>query len=723
MRSDKIDELYFSDVNEPIRLDRREFLKKLGGGIIVVFCLGKLSLLDGMAQNEKEDPSNFNAYLRIKEDGRVNCYTGKIEMGQGIITSLAQVLADELQVSIDKVDMVMGDTELCPYDAGTWGSLTTRFADPVIRAAAAEAREILLDLSAEKLNLNEDELTIENGVIFEKNNPSKKITFAEITKGKRIVKTLSKKPDIKKATEFKLIGKPIISTDALAKVTGKAQYSGDIKLPGMVYAKVVRPTVYGSKKLTVDASGLSDFEGVELINEGDLVAVVHSKLEIANKAARKVKVSWEAPEANADTDSIFEFIEDHMTGNKVFKEGGDLDVGRKASKTIIEGKYLDGYKAHAPMETHSATCYFEGDKLTIWASTQTPFGVQKQLSRELIMDLDKVHVKQIFLGGGFGGKIYSQQAIEAALIAKSCGKPVQLVWSRREEFMYDRFRPAAIMNATTGVDSNGKLVLWDFDIYCAGTRGCTIFYGAENHRTREFNEKNVKGDSHTTKLKRGGVHPVGTGAWRAPGNNSTVFARESHIDVTAHKIGIDPLKFRLDNLNHDNMKATLELAAETFGWDRKKKEGHGYGIALGEDAGTCVAIIAEVSVNKETGEVIPIRMVCAQDMGQVVNPHGATVQTEGGLTMGLGYALYEEVEFNGGKVNTRNFKNYEITKFSKTPEITCVFRDKMDAKPEGGGEPAIICVGGAIANAVFDASGARVNRMPVTPERILEALK
>jgi isoquinoline 1-oxidoreductase len=186
---------------------------------------------------------------------------------------------------------------------------------------------------------------------------------------------------------------------------------------------------------------------------------------------------------------------------------------------------------------------------------------------------------------------------------------------------------------------------------------------------------------------------------------------------------MDPLAFRLKNLDHKNMHATLQLAAETFEWNRKKKEGHGYGIALGEDAGTCVVIIAEVFVDKNTGEVQPIKIVCAQDMGQVVNPHGATVQTEGGITMGLGYALYEEVEFNGGNVKTRNFKNYEITKFSKTPKITCVFRDKMDAKPEGGGEPAIICVGGAIANAVFDACGARVYRMPVTSKRILEALK
>ncbi len=389
MKPEKIDELYFSDVNEPIQIDRREFLKKLGGGIIVVFCIGKLSLLNGWGQNEKEDPSNFNAYLRVKEDGRIDCYTGKIEMGQGIITSLAQVLADELQVSIHAVDMVMGDTELCPYDAGTWGSLTTRFADPVIRAAAAEAREILLDLAAEKLQVTKAELTIEEGVIIVKNSPSKKITFAEITLGKKIVKSLTKKPEIKKATDFKIIGKPIISTDALSKVTGKAQYSGDIKLPGMVYAKVVRPVVYGSTKIAVDASALAIFEGVTLINEGDLVAVVHNNLEIANKAARKVKVTWNAPEPIADTNTIFQHLEERVTNYKVFKEDGDLAVGKENSTIITKEKYHDGYKAHAPMETHSATCYFKGDKLIIWASTQTPFGLQKQLANALHIELEK----------------------------------------------------------------------------------------------------------------------------------------------------------------------------------------------------------------------------------------------------------------------------------------------------------------------------------------------
>ncbi len=710
MRPDKIDELYFSDVNKPVFFDRRKFLKTLGKGIIVIFSIGKLSLLQGWGQTSAdEEELDFNAYIRVKEDGRVDCYIGKIEMGQGIITSLAQVVAEELEISLASVDMIMGDTELCPYDAGTWGSLTTRFADPVLRAAAAEAREILLKLASEKLGEPIENLSTSNGIISSNTHETNSVSYAALTKGKRIVQILKNKPEIKKAKDFTIIGKPIISTDAIAKVTGKALYSGDIKLPGMVYATVVRPDIFGSKKISVNASQLSEFEGAELIEDGDLVAVVHLDPEVADKAARKVKVIWDAPIAKADSESIFKYLEDTIKESKVFEKEGSLDTGKRASKTIIEAEYYDGYKAHAAMETHSATCYFESGKLTMWASTQTPFGTREELAKTFDMPLENVHIKQIFLGGGFGGKIYNEQAIEAAKIAKLCGKPVQLVWSRREEFMYDKFRPAALMKLVSGVDGNGKLNLWEFDIYCAGTRGTSLFYDIPNNRTRIFNDN--------------AVHPFGTGAWRAPGNNSTTFARESHIDVTAHAVGIDALEFRLNNLKNKDMAATLQLAAETFGWDRKKEDGHGYGIALGEDAGTCVAIIAEVHVDKNTGVVTPIKMICAQDMGQIVNPHGAKVQTEGGLTMGLGYALYEDIEFNGGKIKARNFNSYTITKFSVTPKIECVFMDKMDSKPQGGGEPAIICVGGAIANAVFDACGARINRMPVTPERILKAIQ
>lgn len=698
-----------SAIKNEAAYSRRRFIKNLGGGVVVVFCLGEVSFSSLFAQDSQLlEELDFNAYLRVKEDGRVDCFTGKIEMGQGIITSLAQVVAEELEVSIYDVDMIMGDTELCPYDAGTWGSLTTRFIDPVLRVAAAEAREVLLDIAAEHFGMNKTSLEVIQGVVSVKNDSSKKIAYAELTKGKKIVRSLTKKPELKNAKDFKLIGKPIRSLDAEAKVTGKAKYSGDIILPGMVHATIVRPEIFGSKKVKVDASKLSDFAGVQLVEKDNLVAVVHSDPEVSKRAAKSVKITWEAPVAKANQETIFQYLEDTIQDNKVFEKDGSLQLGKEVSTIYQEATYHDGYKAHASIETHVATCFFEGDKVTIWASTQSPFGTRSSVAKALQMPLEKVHVKQIFLGGGFGGKSNSQQSIEAATIAKLCGKPVQLVWSRKEEFMYDNFRTAAVVKVAGGTDNNGKLKVWDFDIYCAGTRGTELFYAIPNKRIRSFNQA--------------GVHPFGTGAWRAPGNNTTTFARESHIDVVAHAAGMNPLDFRLNNLQNKEMIATLQLAAKTFGYDKEKKPGHGYGIALGQDAGTLVAMIAEVFVDKETGEVQPIRIVCSQDMGQVVNPHGATLQTEGGITMGIGYALYDEIEFNGGEMKTTNFNRYEITRFSKTPKIECVFIDKMDAKPQGGGEPAIICVGAAIANAIFDSCGARVYRMPITPERILAAL-
>jgi isoquinoline 1-oxidoreductase len=262
------------------------------------------------------------------------------------------------------------------------------------------------------------------------------------------------------------------------------------------------------------------------------------------------------------------------------------------------------------------------------------------------------------------------------------------------------------MQIKAGVKKSGKIVAWKYNIYCAGNRGVNDFYGIPNLRSALYDKK--------------GIHPFGTGAWRAPGNNTTTFARESHIDLLADKIGMDPLTFRLVNVSDSKMERTLRLAAETFQYTTAKPgKNRGCGIALGFDAGTFVAIIAEVEVNPSTGVVKVLRVVCAQDMGQVVNPHGARVQTEGGITMGLGYALYEDVTFNWGEVTVKNFDTYEITTFSTTAPVEAVFVDDMNAPPQGGGEPAIICVGGAIANAVFHASGARVNQMPVTAERIL----
>jgi isoquinoline 1-oxidoreductase len=713
MKPEKIHELYFHDVNTPpVNIDRRDFLKNLGGGIIIVFSLSQLSFISGFKGKEGEDLPEFNAYLRVKEDGRVDCYSGKIEMGQGINTSLAQSLADELEVGLDKVDMIMGDTELCPYDAGTWGSLTTRFHDPLIRAAAAEAREVLKKLASEKLSVPVAQLKAENGVIFVESYKNKQVTYAELTKGQKIVQSISEKPVLKKPGEFKIIGNSHLRSDSLQKVTGKAQYSADIHLPGMLYAKIVRPPAHNSKLISVDTSVAEAMQGVQVKREDDFIVVLHVHPEIAEQAVRAIKSDWEKPASKANNETIFEYIVKTATDSKVRHEGGKLETGKKESEILFENEFHDGYKAHASMETHAATAVFEDGKLTMWASSQTPFGTRNQVSGLLQLPKEKVHLKQIFLGGGFGGKIYNQQAIEAARIAKMVeGTPVQLMWSRQEEFMYDMFRPAAVIKVNSGMTKEGIMKYWDFNIYCAGDRGTELFYGAPNHKT--------------TTLDKSGIHPFGTGAWRAPGNSTNTFARESQIDIMAHKIGMDPLEFRLKNMNNQRAINSLKLAAEKFGWiSAKPPKGTGRGIAVGTDAGTLVTIIVEVIVDSKTGEVKVTRAVVGQDMGQVVNPKGTIIQAEGCVNMGLGYSLTEDIEFDWGEVKTKNFGDYDLPVFSTIPpQIDTVWVDAMDQPPQGGGEPAIICMGGAVANAVFEACGARVFRLPVTPGRILEALK
>jgi CO/xanthine dehydrogenase Mo-binding subunit len=326
-----------------------------------------------------------------------------------------------------------------------------------------------------------------------------------------------------------------------------------------------------------------------------------------------------------------------------------------------------------------------------------------------------VRVIPPFVGGGFGGKTRNLQAVEAARLAKLSGKPVQVAWSRKEEFFYDSFRPAAVVRIRSGITEKGQMSFWDYHVYFAGERGSLQFYSIPNHSTTVYNASWTGG---------AGTHPFATGPWRAPANNTNTFARESQIDIMAAKAGIDPLEFRLQHLLNEKMQRVLKTAAEKFGWKpAKAPSGRGFGVACGIDAGTTVTTMAEVEVDRATGNVQVKRVVCAQDMGLVINPEGATIQMEGCITMGLGYALKEDIHFHGGEIHDVNFDTYEIPRFSWLPKIETVIIDNKDSDPQGGGEPAIVTMGGVIANAIYDAIGVRVFQLPMTPERIKEAIK
>jgi len=702
--------------SEPSGMKRRSFVKLMGGGLFIFFNSWSVIELLGCTSptQDKSLPKDYNAFLLIAEDGTVSCFTGKIEMGQGIITSLAQMMADELNVPFESVKMVMGDTDLCPWDGGTWGSLSTRSFGPNMRAAAAEARGVLLSLASEKLGVPAAQLEARNGIITDTKNANNSVSYAQLTKGKRIEKYLDVKPAVEDYTDFTYVGKSYKRVDAVAKVTGDAKFTGDLRLPGMVYARILRPPSHGAKLTSVDYSQAEKMDGVKVIRDGDLVAVLHENRNKADAAIVKIEAEYSFNEMPVNDKTIFDWILKAESTAREVNLVGDLETGRKLSAKTFASEFHDPYLAHAPIETHTALAQLEGDKMTVWASTQLPFPLKDALVKELGFPPDKVRVIVPLVGGGFGGKSAYRQAMEAAKLAKITGKPVMVAWTREEEFIYDNFHSAGVVKINSGIDSSGMIKFWDYNVYYSGTRGAETIYDVPNIRTT----------SYSRKKDAPAVHPFATGPWRAPNNNTNTFARESQIDIMAAAAGIDPLEFRLKNLKDEKMIACLKAVADKFGYmPGKAMDGKGIGIAVGTDAGTWVAMIAEVKVDKTTGKVEVLRITCAQDMGLCVNPEGATIQMEGCITMGLGYTLTEELFFEGGNIKNRNFDTYDIPRFSWLPKIETVILDRKDQAPQGGGEPAIITVGAAVANAVFNATGARLFRMPFTPARVLDALK
>ncbi len=704
----------------PAWQSRRDFIKRVGGGIVIFVTVGDLLVAQESTHTVRTpagppgSPVDFNAFLRIGEDGRVTCFTGKIEMGQGPITSLPQMLAEDLEVPLDSVDIIMGDTDLCPFDQGTWGSLTTRAFGPTWRAAATEAKAVLLELAADALQVPAARLTAREGVIFDQQNPGHRVTYGQLTKGQKIARHLTVRPSLKDVAQFRISGKPLLRRDSREKVTGRAQYAGDVRLPGMLYARVLRPPAHGARLRSVDTAGARAVPGVQVVRDGDLVAVLHELPDVAEEALGRIKAEFEEPPAGANDRTIFDHLLRAAPAARLVAGSGDLAQGRAQAARNFPTTYLNSYVAHAAMETHTALARIADGKATVWASTQNPFGARNEIAGAIGLPPEQVRVITPFVGGGFGGKAANGQAVEAARLAKAAGRPVQVMWSREEEFFNDTFRPAAVVKIDSGIDASGRIVFWDYAVTAAGDRGAELFYAIPHHRTVAAG--NFQGPA--------GLHPFGVGAWRAPGNNTNTFARESQIDIMAAAAGADPVEFRLRHLGEPRLVRVLKAAAERFGWTPAKVPSRrGYGVACGFDAGTYVAAIAEVAVDPAKGTVQVKRVVCAQDMGLVVNPQGATIQMEGCITMGLGYALAEEVHFADGKILDTNFDTYPLPRFSWVPKIETVIVEADDQPPQGGGEPAIVVMGALVANAVHDATGARLLQLPMTPARVKAALQ
>jgi len=414
----------------------------------------------------------------------------------------------------------------------------------------------------------------------------------------------------------------------VAKVTGAAQYAGDIRRPGMLYACLLRPPAHGAKLTRVDTSAAARLPGVTVVDKDGLVATLHADPEAAKKALAAVAATWETPQPPFDTESVFEHLVKAGGEGEVESAKGDVAAARAAAGArLFTSTFHKGYVAHAPIEPHTAVAEVVDGKLTVWSSTQTPFPTRDGIVRELGLAEDKVRVITPFVGGGFGGKSAAPQSLEAARLAVITGKPVMVAWSRAEEFFLDAFDPAAVVRVVTALDGAGKITLWEYHVVAAGDRGVELFYDVPNVTIR------VAGGWRGAEE----LHLFAVGPWRAPGANMNVFAKESQVDIMAAAAGIDPVELRLRNMSDARMRRVLEAAAAAYGWKPRARPaagGRGRGVACGIDAGSYVALIADVAVDSATGAVKVERVVAAQEMGVIVNPRARRCRWRGASLKG-----------------------------------------------------------------------------------------
>ncbi len=687
-------------------VDRRDFFKFLGAGVLIVCVLKDLQAQESGGDKRGQAaslPKDIAAWLHIGEDGRVTVYTGKVEMGQNIRTSLTQAVAEELRVSVTKIQMVMGDTQLTPYDRGTFGSRTTPEMNLQLRKVASAARDTLIDLAAAQWQTERKHLNAADGKITDSEN-KRSVEFAALVKGRQLTETLPADDPLTPAAQWTVAGQPLPKVNGRDFVTGKHRYPCDQKLPDMFYGKIVRPASFGATLVSVDTKEAEQIPGVTVVHDGDFIGVAASSPETASRAASAIRAEWKS-QPQISQKELFGYLKKNpVEGSGPLEspfrhETGSVDKAFESADHRLRQSYTVNYIAHAPLEPRAALAQWAGDNLTVWTGTQRPFGVRSELAEAFHMPEERVRVLMPDTGSGYGGKHTGETAVEAARLAKAAKRPVKVMWTREEEFTWAYFRPAGVIDISSAMRKDGRVISWEYHNYNSGAAGIPTVYDVENQRIQ--------------------FHPVRTllrqGSYRALAATANHFARESNMDELAHLANMDPLEFRLKNLTNERLRTVFETGAKKFGWGQGKALGHGFGMGGGFEKGGNVATFAEVAVDRTSGEVKVLRMTTAFECGAVVNPDGLRNQLEGANIMALGGALFEAIEFENGKILNGRFSDYRLPRFSDVPVLETVLIDRKDIPSAGAGESSLVGVAPALANAIFDASGVRLRSLPLVP--------
>jgi nicotinate dehydrogenase subunit B len=690
-------------------LERRHFFKLLGGGLVLVFTLGAFATQESGSQGGESGrrgqansaPKEIGGWLHVGEDGSITAYTGKVEFGQNIRTSLSQVVAEELRVAIGSVRLIMGDTDLTPFDMGTFGSRTSPTMAPQLRKAAAAAREALIDLAAEQWKVDRATLGVKDGKVI--NEQSKQaIDFGKLSKGQKLVKVISDSVPTTPADQWKITGKSLTKVDGRAFVTGKHRYTSDTRIPEMLFGKVVRPSAFDASIVSVDSREAEAIPGVKVVRDGGFIGVAAPSEETAARAAAAIKVEWKS-EPQPSGKELFDYLRKQAAESPRANVTGSIADGFTQAHKKIQQTYTVAYIAHAPLETRAAVAEWNQGKLTVRVGTQRPFGVRGELAGAFQIPEARIRVIVPDTGSGYGGKHTGDVAIEAARLAQAARKPVKLLWTREEEFSWAYHRPAGVIDVSSGVRDDGTVTAWEFHNYNSGGAGI-------QHRYDFPNSKIV---FHQSKS------PLRQGSYRGLAATANHFAREVQMDEMAHAVKMNPLEFRLKNLKDERMKAVLNAAAKAFGWDKGKSAPNcGCGIAAGFEKGGYVATCAEVSVDRASGKVRLLRVVEAFECGAILNPDQLKNQIEGSIVQGIGGALFEQLDFDNGKIVNPRFSRYRVPRFSDVPVIETVLVDRKDLPSAGAGETPIVGLAPAVGNAIFDATGVRLRSLPMAPNGV-----
>ena len=750
-----------------IELTRRQFLKGTGA-LIVSFNLlppaGKVFAQFVTLPSGDIDPTWLDSWLVISPDGLVTFYTSKVEIGTGTITALAQIVAEELDVPVNRIKMDSGDTSRTIEQGSTVGSRSIERAGPQVRQAAAAARQELLKLAAAQLGAPVEKLTVVNGVVSVTGDAAKKISYGQLIGGKkfntRITATgtgwdMKVAPEVKAKDpkDYKIVGQPVKRFEIPGKLTGEHVYAHDVRIPGMLHGRVVRPPVINTAPVSIDESAVRNIPGfVQVVREGNFVAVVCKTQWAAIKAAEALKVTWaeSTTKLPATPNDLFAYLRNTKpVRTQKAVEKGDVTAALAQGKKSYQATYRWPFQMHGMIGPSCAIADVKGDKATIWSGPQGPFRTRGTVAKLLNIPEQNVRVIYYEASGSYGRMSTDDGAEDAALMSRAVGAPVRVQWSRQDEHGWEPKGPAQLDEIKAAIDAEGKLIAWDFTDYGQPwtASGATLLLaslqvGMKPNNPGQSNGTQGGGEIYAVpnqKIVAENINwhfpepiPLRTSNLRAPGDPARCFASECFLDEIAADLKADPVEYRLRHLSGNRRGSEcLKAAAEKAQWKSRSSPApassgniaRGRGVAVTQRADAYCAIVADVEVNRTTGAVAVKNLVCSHDCGLIVNPDGVKNQIEGNVIQGVSRALFEEVTFDGKGVTSLDWKTYPILRFSDVPEVEIVLINRPEMPALGAGEPSIIPVAAAIANGIFDAVGVRLREVPFTPRRVLAGLQ